>query len=62
MVMETSFQAKIMIPMALSLAGSVMFSLFFVLLFVPVLYSYYAQLLAVQGIELNAEMFAEPGA
>ena len=62
MVMETSFQTKIMIPMALSLAGGVMFSLFFVLLFVPVLYSYYVQLLAAQGIELNAEMFAESGA
>ena len=53
MVMETSFQAKIMIPMALSLAGGVAFSLFFVLLFVPVLYSYYAQLLDAQGIELT---------
>ena len=62
MVMETSFQAKIMILMALSLAGGVMFSLFFVLLFVPVLYSCYAQLLATQEIELNAETFTEPEA
>ena len=62
MVTETSFQVKIMIPMALSLADGVMLSLFFVLLFVPVLYSYYAQLLAAQGIELNAETFTEPAA
>jgi multidrug efflux pump subunit AcrB len=54
MVMETSLQAVIMIPMALSLAGGAVFSLFFVLLFVPVLYSYYADVLAWQGVELRA--------
>jgi multidrug efflux pump subunit AcrB len=54
MVLETSLQAKIMIPMALSLAGGVMFALFFVLLFIPVLYSYYVELLAVCGIEVRS--------
>ncbi|MDR2117320.1 MAG: efflux RND transporter permease subunit [Planctomycetaceae bacterium] len=42
MVLETSFQAQMMIPMALSLAGGVAFALILVLYFVPVLYSYYA--------------------
>jgi multidrug efflux pump subunit AcrB len=51
MVLETSLQAKMMLPMALSLAGGAMFSLFFVLLFVPVLYSYYADVLEWQGSE-----------
>jgi len=51
MLLETSLQAKVMIPMALSLAGGVMFSLFFVLLFIPVLYSYYVDLLAMGGGE-----------
>jgi multidrug efflux pump subunit AcrB len=52
-VLETSLQAKVMIPMALSLAGGVAFALFFVLYFVPVLYSYYAELLTFQGIALH---------
>ena len=52
-VLETSMQARVMIPMALSLAGGVAFALFFVLYFVPVLYSYYAELLAFMGIELR---------
>ncbi|MDR1494405.1 MAG: efflux RND transporter permease subunit [Planctomycetaceae bacterium] len=41
-VMETSLQAKMIIPMALSIAGGVAFALVLVLYFVPVLYSYYA--------------------
>jgi len=42
-VMETSFQAQMIIPMALSLAGGVAFALVLVLYFVPVLYSFYVQ-------------------
>jgi multidrug efflux pump subunit AcrB len=52
-VLETSLQAQMLVPMALSLAGGVLFALFFVLLFIPVLYSYYVQLLTLFGIELN---------
>jgi multidrug efflux pump subunit AcrB len=53
MVLETSLQAKMMIPMALSLAGGILFSLPFVLLFVPVLYSYYVDLLKLSGIDIR---------
>ncbi|GHT42163.1 multidrug transporter [Planctomycetales bacterium] len=52
-VMETSFQAQMIIPMALSLAGGVAFALLFVLYFVPVLYLYYADLLAWNKIEIR---------
>jgi multidrug efflux pump subunit AcrB len=41
-VLETSFQAQMIIPMALSLSGGVAFALILVLYFVPVLYSFYA--------------------
>ncbi|MDR2441057.1 MAG: efflux RND transporter permease subunit [Planctomycetaceae bacterium] len=40
-VLETSFQAQMIIPMALSLVGGVAFALILVLYFIPVLYSYY---------------------
>jgi len=53
MMLETSLQAQVMIPMALSLAGGALFSLFFVLFFIPVLYSYYVNLLALGGIDLR---------
>jgi len=53
MMLETSLQAKIMIPMALSLAGGAFFSLFFVLFFVPVLYSYYVNVLTFFDVELQ---------
>ncbi|MDR1484131.1 MAG: efflux RND transporter permease subunit [Planctomycetaceae bacterium] len=43
-VLETSFQAKMIIPMALSLTGGVAFALVLVLYFVPVLYSIYADI------------------
>jgi multidrug efflux pump subunit AcrB len=43
-VLETSFQAKMIIPTALSIAGGVAFALVLVLYLVPVLYSYYADL------------------
>ncbi|MDR2756321.1 MAG: efflux RND transporter permease subunit, partial [Planctomycetaceae bacterium] len=51
MVMETSFQAQMMIPMALSLAGGVAFALILVLYFVPVLYSYYTDIFVPNNIE-----------
>jgi multidrug efflux pump subunit AcrB len=47
-VLETSFQAQMIIPMALSLAGGVAFALVLVLYFVPVLYSIYADCLPTQ--------------
>jgi Cu/Ag efflux pump CusA len=50
-VLETSFQAQMIVPMALSLAGGVAFALVLVLYFVPVLYSCYADLLAWNRIE-----------
>jgi len=52
-LLESSLQAKIIVPMALSLAGGVAFSLFFVLLFIPVLYSYYTDFLKWQGMDLT---------
>ncbi|MDR0522234.1 MAG: efflux RND transporter permease subunit [Planctomycetaceae bacterium] len=53
LVFETSLQAKIMIPMALSLACGVGFALIFVLYFVPVLYSFYTGILKRSGIEIR---------
>jgi multidrug efflux pump subunit AcrB len=44
-VLETSFQAQMIVPMALSICGGVAFALVLVLYFVPVLYSYYVDLL-----------------
>ncbi|MDR3232246.1 MAG: efflux RND transporter permease subunit [Planctomycetaceae bacterium] len=52
-VCATGLQAQMVIPMALSLAGGVAFALFFVLYFIPVLYSYYADLLRRNGIALR---------
>jgi multidrug efflux pump subunit AcrB len=46
-VMETSFQAKMIIPTALSIAGGVAFALVLVLYFVPVLYSFYTDFVTV---------------
>jgi multidrug efflux pump subunit AcrB len=43
-VLETSFQAQMVVPMALSLCGGVAFALILVLYFVPVLYSYAAEM------------------
>jgi multidrug efflux pump subunit AcrB len=54
MVMETSFQAQMIIPMALSLTGGVTIALVLVLYFVPVLYSIYADFLPSQN-ENNLE-------
>jgi multidrug efflux pump subunit AcrB len=65
MVLETSFQAQMMIPMALSLTGGVALALVLVLYFVPVLYSYYADYLEWNEINLdniinNPELNLEP--
>jgi multidrug efflux pump subunit AcrB len=46
-VMETSFQAKMIVPTALSIAGGVAFALVLVLYFVPALYSFYADFVTV---------------
>jgi multidrug efflux pump subunit AcrB len=56
-VMETSFQAIMIIPMALSLAGGVTFALVLVLYFVPVLYSFYTDLFPLQ--KYNDEIYQE---
>jgi len=55
MMLETSIQAQVMIPMALSLAGGALFSLFFVLFFIPVLYSYYVNVLEFFDVPLHDE-------
>ncbi|MDR2344473.1 MAG: efflux RND transporter permease subunit [Planctomycetaceae bacterium] len=54
-VMETSFQAQMIIPMALSIAGGVMFTLILVLYFVPVLYSLYADLYPFQKDDMEID-------
>jgi len=41
--------------LSISVSSGAVFSLFFVLLFVPVLYSYYADALALQGSEQQPE-------
>lgn len=42
MLFETSFQAQILIPMAVSMCGGLVLSTTMVLLFVPVFYKVYA--------------------
>lgn len=67
LIMETSLQARMLIPMALTIAGGVAFSLVLVLYFVPVLYSYYIDGLKLLNIDIrrmllqaeNNEMDAE---
>jgi multidrug efflux pump subunit AcrB len=56
MVLETSFQARMIIPMALSLTGGVAFALVLVLYFIPVLYSLYADMLSMQKNNQNATL------
>ncbi|MDR2643039.1 MAG: efflux RND transporter permease subunit [Planctomycetaceae bacterium] len=53
-VLETSFQAQMIIPMALSLVGGVMFALVLVLYFVPVLYSLYADSFKLQNNDVTS--------
>lgn len=52
-VLETSLQAQMIIPMALSVAGGATVSLLLVLFFVPVLYSFYADTLKRFHINLH---------
>lgn len=52
-ILETSFQAKMLIPMAMSLAGGVATALVLVLFLMPVLYSYYIDLLKLFGIDIH---------
>ncbi len=58
-VCETSLQAKMIIPMALSLAGGVAMALILVLFFVPVLYSCYVDMLKFFGIEIRHMLLEE---
>lgn len=53
LIMETSLQAQMLIPMALTISGGVMSSLILVLFFIPVLYSYYIDGLKLMGINLR---------
>ena len=74
LIMETSLQAQMLIPMALTISGGVMSSLILVLFFIPVLYSYYIDGLKLMGINIrsmlvhndnleeNPEVEAEPAA
>ncbi|MDR1958290.1 MAG: efflux RND transporter permease subunit [Planctomycetaceae bacterium] len=52
-VMETSLQAQMIVPMALSLAGGVALALILVLYLVPVLYSYYVDFFVPNPVPLN---------
>ncbi|MBR5161441.1 MAG: efflux RND transporter permease subunit, partial [Thermoguttaceae bacterium] len=66
LIMETSLQAQMLIPMALTISGGVMSSLILVLFFIPVLYSYYIDGLKLMGINIrrmlihNDNLEAEP--
>ena len=68
LIMETSLQAQMLIPMALTISGGVMSSLILVLFFIPVLYSYYIDGLKLMGINIrrmlihNDNLEAEPEA
>lgn len=53
LILETSRQAQMLIPMALTIAGGVTSALVLVLLFVPVLYSYYLDGLGLLGIDIH---------
>lgn len=53
LIMETSLQAQMLIPMALTISGGVIFALVLVLFFIPVLYSYYIDGLKLMGINIR---------
>ncbi len=55
-LLETSFQAQLVIPMATSLCFGLMFSTFFVLLLVPTFYTIYGNLF---GVRTNSEIQTE---
>ena len=52
LILETSRQAQMLIPMALTIAGGVTSALVLVLFFIPVLYSYYLDGLKLLGIDI----------
>ncbi|MDR1964662.1 MAG: efflux RND transporter permease subunit [Planctomycetaceae bacterium] len=54
-VLETSMQAQMIIPMALSLAGGVTLTLVLVLYFVPVLYSFYADSFGISQVPSESQ-------
>lgn len=58
-VLETSLQARMIIPMALSITGGVAMALVLVLFFVPVLYSYYVDMLTFFHIDLKQMLLEE---
>jgi hydrophobic/amphiphilic exporter-1 (mainly G- bacteria), HAE1 family len=67
MLMETSFQAQVLVPMAASLAFGLMASTALVLITVPTLYSIYGRLVGLQvqpdePEEYDAPFVAEPAA
>ena len=51
--LETSLQAQMLVPMALTISGGVIFSILLVLFFIPVLYSYYIDGLKLMGINIR---------
>ena len=53
LIMETSLQAQMLIPMALTISGGVISALVLVLFFIPVLYSYYIDGLKLMGINIR---------
>ena len=59
MLLETSFQAQILIPMATSLAFGLMLATVLVLVLVPVFYLLYAKAFGIRGIDETQEA-AEP--
>lgn len=58
-LMETSFQAQMLIPVAISIGFGVLFAMVLVLFMVPVFYSLLAQTLALLGFEMRAQLIEE---
>lgn len=55
-LIETSFQAQMLIPVAISIGFGVLFAMVLVLYLVPVSYSLLAQTLALFGIEMRSQL------
>ena len=62
MLLETSFQAQILVPMAAALVFGLMMTTGLVLLLLPAVYSAYGSLVGLQRRPPNADEFAEPHA
>ena len=56
---ETSFQAQMLIPVAISIGFGVLFAMILVLFLVPVTYSLMAQILAFFGVEMSSKLADE---